>query len=76
MKDLEQDTSYSFIVRADNKKKKASPQPRSFRTKKIQKIKASKKITKFTFSEPFRIGSAETDLVYESSDPDVAVVDP
>ena len=76
VKDLKPDTSYSFIIRADNEKKEGiATQPRSFRTKKIQKIKASKKITKFTFSEPFRIGSAETDLVYESSDPDVATVD-
>ena len=77
VKDLKPDTSYSFIIRADNEKKEGiATQPRSFKTKKVQKIKASKKITKFTFSEPFRIGSAETDLVYESSDPDVATVDP
>ena len=77
VEDLKDDTSYSFIVRADNEKKEGiATQPRSFKTKKVQKIKVNKKITKFTFSKPFKLGSAETDLVYESSDPDVATVDP
>ena len=77
VRDLEDDTSYSFIVRADNEKKKGvATQPRSFKTKKVQKIKVNKTITKFTFSKPFKLGSAETDLIYESSDPDVASVDP
>ena len=77
VKDLKDDTSYSFIVRADSEKKKGvATQPRSFKTKKVQKIKVNKTITKFTFSKPFKLGSAETDLIYESSDPDVASVDP
>ena len=76
--DLKEGTSYSFIVRADNEKKEGvATQPRSFKTKKVQKLKLSKKITKFTFSEPFKLNvSAETDLMYEVDDPDVAVVDP
>ena len=78
VENLEEDTSYSFIVRADNKKKEGvATEPRSFSTKRPQKIKADKKITKFTFSKPFKIHvSAETDLMYESDNPDVAVVDP
>ena len=76
--DLKKDTSYSFIIRADSKDKEGvATAPRSFSTKKTQKIKASKKITKFTFSKPFRLkADAETDLMYESSDPEVAVFDP
>lgn len=78
VKDLKKDTSYSFIIRADSKEKEGVPTaPRSFSTKKTQKIKASKKITKFTFSKPFILkADAATDLMYESSDPEVAVVDP
>ena len=78
VKDLKKDTRYSFIVRADSKEKEGiATEPRSFSTKKSQKIKVSKKITKFTFSEPFRLkADAQTDLMYESSDPEVAVVDP
>lgn len=78
VEDLKADTSYYFIVRADSEKKEGTPtQPRSFKTKKTQKIKVSKKITKFTFSEPFRLKvNAETDVMYETGDPDVAVVDP
>ena len=77
VKDLKDDTSYSFIIRADNEKKEGTAtQPRSFKTKKTQKIKVNKKITKFTFSKPFKLGSAQTDLIYESSDPEVATVNP
>ena len=78
VRDLKPDTSYSFIIRADNEKKEGlATQPRNFRTKKSQKIKTDRKITKFTFSKPFRIKvSAETGLMYESEDPEVAVVDP
>lgn len=78
VRDLKPDTSYSFIVRADNEKKEGvATQPRNFKTKKRQKIKVAKKITKFTFSEPFipKV-SAKTDLIYESADPSVAVIDP
>lgn len=75
--DLKEDTSYAFIVRADNAEKEGvSTKLRRFKTKKNQKIKVSRMITKFTCSKPFKIGSAQTDLVYESADPDVAVVDP
>jgi len=75
---LKDDTSYSFIVRADNKDREGIPTGiRNFRTKKSQSIRAIRKITKFTFSEPFKLKvSAATDLMYESSDPDVAVIDP
>lgn len=75
---LREGTSYSFVVRADNKKKEGvATEPRRFSTKKPQKIKADRKITKFTCSKPFKIDvSAETDLMYESDDPEVAVVDP
>lgn len=78
IKDLKKDTTYSFIVRADSKSiEGVATEPRSFSTKKSQKIKVNKQITKFTFSKPFRLNvSAETDLMYESSDPEVAVVDP
>ena len=76
--DLKKGTSYSFIIRADSKDKEGvATAPRSFSTKKSQKIKVSKKITKFTFSKPFKLNAdAVTDLMYESSDPEVAVVDP
>jgi diguanylate cyclase (GGDEF)-like protein len=73
------DTSYSFIVSADNENREGIPTGvRNFRTKKSQSIGVTTKtITKFTCSKPFKIrASAETDLVYESSDPEVAVVDP
>ena len=78
VRDLKEDTSYEFIVRADNKKKEGLPtEPRIFYTKRPQEIKVSKKITKFTFSEPFiPKASAETNLMYETGDPEVAVVDP
>lgn len=78
IEDLEADTSYSFIVRADNGEKEGVPtQPRSFKTKRGQKIKTGSVITKFTFSKPFRPKvSAETDVTYETADPKVAVVDP
>ena len=78
VKGLNEDTSYAFVVRADSEKKEGLlTEPRSFRTKKPQDIKVAKTITKFTCSKPFKIrASAETDLVYESSDPEVAVVDP
>ena len=76
--DLKENTSYSFIIRADNKKKEGEPTAiRNFKTKKTQKISVNKKITKFSFSEPFKINAmAETDLEYESSDTGVADVDP
>ena len=78
VKDLKPNTSYSFAVRADNGEKEGTATlPRNFKTKKLQKIKVDKKITKFTCSKPFKLNiSAETDLVCESSDKDVAVVDP
>ena len=76
--DLKEDTSYSFIVRADNENREGIPTGvRNFRTKKSQSIDVIKKITKFTVSKPFKLpAEAETDLIYESSDPEVAVVDP
>lgn len=76
--DLKEDTAYSFIVRADSENREGIPTGvRNFRTKKVQSISTIRKMTKFTFSEPFRLKvSAETDLTYETSDPDVAVVDP
>lgn len=75
---LKEDTSYSFIVRADNENKEGIPTGiRNFRTKKPQTIDVVKTVTKFSFIEPFSLGAAAaTDLTYESSDPDVAVVDP
>ena len=78
VKDLKKDTSYSFMIRADSEKKEGVvTEPRSFRTKRSQKIKVSKKITKFTFSKPFKLkAAAETNIMYESADPNVAVVDP
>lgn len=76
--DLKEDASYAFVVRADSKEKEGTAtEPRTFSTKKPQKIKVSKKITKFTFSEPFRLKvTAETNVMYETDDPEVAVVDP
>lgn len=78
VEDLKPGTSYSFIIRPDNNEKEGViTKPRTFKTKKPQKIKVSKKITKFTFSKPFNLKvAAETDLMYESSDTDVADVDP
>lgn len=75
--DLSEDSSYEFIVRADSKSKEGvETEPISFRTKKHQEIKVDKRITKFTFSKPFRPNViAKTDLVYESSNPEVAVID-
>ncbi len=75
---LKDGTSYSFVVRADSVKREGSPtRIRNFRTKKIQTIDVEKTVTKFTFSKPFELeADAETDLVFESEDPDVAVVDP
>ena len=78
VRDLKKDTSYAFIIRADSKENEGiATEPCSFSTKKTQKIKGGKKITKFTFSKPFKLKvSAETNLMYESGDPEVAVVDP
>lgn len=78
VEDLKEDTAYSFIVRADNANKEGiATGIRNFRTKKPQTIDVVKTVTKFSFSEPFSLGaSASTDLIYESSDPDVAVIDP
>ena len=76
---LKPDTSYSFVVRADNDKKEGIPTGiRNFRTKKEQSIDVTTKtITKFTFSEPFRPKViADTDTMYETSDPSVAEIDP
>jgi len=75
---LKENTSYSFIVRADNANREGIPTGvRNFRTKKPQSIEVISKVTKFTFSEPFKLKvAAETDVLYESSDPDVAVIDP
>ena len=76
--DLKENTSYSFIVRADNENREGIPTGvRNFRTKKSQSIDIVKKVTKCTASKPFKLAAeAETDLIYESSDPEVAVVDP
>ena len=75
--DLEANKSYSFIVRADNGNKEGiATKARNFKTKKAQSINVEKKITKFSFSEPFSLGSAETELRYETSDPKVADIDP
>ena len=73
---LKEDTSYSFIVRADNDEHQGlATKIRNFRTKKPQTLSVPKMITKFTCSKPFRINAvAETGLVYESSDPSVAEV--
>lgn len=75
---LKEDTSYSFIVRADNERMEGlATKPRSFTTKKAQTIDVDRRITKLTCSKPFDLKvSAETDVVIESSDPKVAVVDP
>ena len=78
VEDLKEDTSYSFVVRADNANKEGiATGIRNFRTKKPQSIEVVKTVTKFSFSEPFTLdASASTDIKYESSDPEVAVVDP
>ena len=75
---LKENTSYSFIVRADNKNKEGIPTGvRNFRTKKPQSIDVIKTVTKFSFSEPFKLyATAETEVMYESSNTDVAVIDP
>ena len=78
VKGLKENTSYSFIVRADNSKKEGiATEPRNFMTKKPQTIEVVDNLTKFTVSKPFKLGAeAETDLIYESSDPEIAEVDP
>ncbi len=75
---LKEGTLYSVVVRADNDKREGKlTWIRKFRTKKKQSIDVVKTVTKFTFSEPFDLDAdAETGLIYESSDPDIAVVDP
>lgn len=75
---LKEDTSYSFVVRADNENREGiATEVKNFTTKKPQSIDVAKTVTKFSFSEPFSLdANAETDLVYESSDPAVAVIDP
>ena len=75
---LRENTSYSFIVRADNENREGIPTGvRNFRTKKAQSIDVVKTVTKFTFSEPFRLKVyAETGLMYETDDPEVAEIDP
>lgn len=73
---LQESTKYSFIVRGDNANHKGHPTGiRNFMTKKAQTLDVTKQITKFTCSEPFRLAaSAKTEVVLESSDPEVATV--
>lgn len=77
VKDLKESTSYSFVVRADNENKKGiATGIKNFTTKKPQSIDVIKTVTKFSFSEPFSLNvKAATDVMYETSDPEVAVVD-
>lgn len=73
---LKEGTSYSFAILTDSGKKAGlTTQMRNFRTKSTQTVKTMDRITKLTASKPFKIkAEAETDLVYESSDEDVAKV--
>ena len=73
---LKEGTSYSFSIRPDNEKAEGLyTSVRNFRTKKSQKVKAVRSITKLTCSKPFKIDAeAETDLVYESDNPEVAEI--
>ena len=73
---LKEDTSYSFSIRPDNEKAEGLyTSVRNFRTKKTQKVEAVKNVTKLTCSKPFRIAAAaETELMYESDNPDVAEI--
>lgn len=75
---LEEDKSYSFIVRSDNSEHEGiGTEPRNFKTKKPQTIEVTKRITKLTSSKPFRLDArAETGLMFESSDTEVADIDP
>ena len=73
---LEEDTLYSFIIRADNAKHESiATEPRSFSTKMTQDIEVERRITKLSSSKPFRLDAeAETPLMFESSDTSVAEV--
>lgn len=75
---LKENTSYSFIVRADSAKKEGiATEPRNFSTKKPQTIEVRKRITKLTCNKPFKLKAyAQTNLMYETTDPEVASVDP
>ena len=74
--DLKEGTRYSFMIRGDNAEHEGIPtKPRTFMTKKSQSIKVTKEITKLTSSKPFKLdATAETGLVFESSNPEVAEV--
>ena len=78
VEELEEDTTYSFVIRASNSKHDSmATEPRNYTTKKSQDIEVDKHITKLTSSKPFKINaSAETPLIFESSNEKVAVVDP
>lgn len=74
---LEEGTTYSFIIRADSAERDGFPtEKRNFTTQRHQKIVIDEELVKFTISEPFKIeAKAETDMTFESSNPDVAEVD-
>lgn len=73
---LKEDTKYSFVVRADNKKHSGHPTKyRNFRTKKGQEIKVDESMMRFTFCAPFKIDpKASTKTTFSSDNEDVAVV--
>lgn len=73
---LKEDTRYSFVVRADNKKHSGRPTKyRNFRTKKSQEIQVDESMMRFTFSEPFKIDpKASTATTFSSDNEEVATV--
>lgn len=73
---LEEGSSYSFVIRPDSEVAEGLyTTVRNFRTKKSQSIELTQKVTKLTCSKPFKLAAtAETELVYESDNPEVAEV--
>ena len=73
---LKENTKYSFVIRADNKKHSGHPTKyRNFRTKKSQEIKVDESMMRFTFSKPFKIDpKASTKTTFTSDNEEVAAV--
>lgn len=74
---LKEDTTYVFVLRPDNSKRRGiKTQPKRFATKKNQNVETEKNVTKLTSSKPFTLDvEASTAVSYEVKDKKVAVVD-
>ena len=75
---LKESSYYSVVLRARNQYMDGKyTRPRTFSTKRTQKLHVDKHITKLTSNEPFKINAnASTDLVFTSSNKEVAEIDP